>query len=102
MNTEEAHHSTANNEELYYSTANNEELYYSTANNEEVYYSAVNNEEVYYSAVNSEELYYTNAKELNKTEMRRNDAGEIPPQHSFQINMEENPAYVVGRPETVD
>ena len=62
----------------------------------------MNSEEVYYSAVNSEELYYTNAKELNKTEMRRNDAGEISPQNSFQINMEENPAYFIGRPGTVD
>ena len=84
-----------------YSAVNTEEAHQSTANNEEVYYSAVNNEEVYYSAVNSEELYYTNAKELNKTEMRRNDAVEISPQHSFQINMEENPAYVIGRPGTV-
>ena len=91
MNTEEAHHSTANNEEVYYSTANSEE----------VYYSAVNSEEVYYSAVNSEELYYTNAKELNKTEMRMSDAVEMPLQNSLQINMEENPAYVVGRPGTV-
>ena len=57
---------------------------------------------MHYSAVNTEELYYTNAKELNKTEIRRNDAGEISLQNSLQINMEENPAYVVGRPETVD
>ena len=88
--------------EVNYSAVNTEEAHQSTANNEEVYYSAVNNEEVYYSVVNSEELYYTNAKEMNKTEMRRNDAGEIPPQNSLQINMEENPAYVVGRPGTVD
>ena len=97
----EVNYSAVNTEEAHHSTANNEELYYSAANNEEVYYSAVNSEELYYSAVNSEELYYTNAKELNTIEMRRNDAGEMPPQHSFQINMEENPAYVVGRPGTV-
>ena len=88
--------------EVNYSAVNAEEPHHSTANNEELYYSAVNSEEVYYSTVNSEELYYTNAKELNKTEMRRNDAGEISPQNSLQINMEENPAYVVGRPGTVD
>ena len=94
-------YSAVNTEEAHQSTANNEEVYYSTANNEELYYSAANNEEVYYSAVNTEELYYTNAKELNKTEIRRNDAGEISLQNSLQINMEENPAYVVGRPGTV-
>ena len=77
------------------------EVNYSAVNTEEAHHSTANNEEVYYSAVNSEELYYTNAKELNTIEMRRNDAGEMPPQHSFQINMEENPAYVVGRPGTV-
>ena len=80
--------------EVNYSAVNTEEAHHSTANND--------SEEVYYSAVNTEELYYANAKELNKTVMRRNDAGEIPPQNSLQINMEENPAYVVGRPETVD
>ena len=85
-----------------YSAVNTREAHQSTANNEEVYYSAVNSEEVYYCAVNSEELYYTNAKELNQTEMRRNDVGEIPPQNSLQINMEENPAYVIGRPGSVD
>ena len=79
----------------------NTEAHHSTANNEELYYSTVNSEEVYYSAVNSEELYYSNAKELNTIEMKRNDAVEMPLQNSLQINMEENPAYVVGRPGTV-
>ena len=68
---------------------------YSAVNTEEAHHSTTNNEELYYSTVNCEELYYSNAKMI---EMRRN---EMPPQHSFQINMEENPAYVVGRPGTV-
>ena len=72
--------------------------YYSAANNEEAHHSTANNEEPYYSTVNDEELYNS---ELNMIEIRRNDAYEMPPHHSFQINMEKNPAYVVGRPGTV-
>ena len=62
--------------EVNYSAVNTEEAHHSTANND--------SEEVYYSAVNTEELYYANAKELNKTEMRKNDTYEMPPQHSNQ------------------
>ena len=83
MNAEQAPYSTTNNEELYYSTPNCDGLYYSTPNREEA-------------------VYYSNVKELNAIEVTRNDACEMPPQHSFQINMEENPAYEVGRPRTVN
>ena len=91
-----------NAEQAPYSTTNHEELYYSTPNSEELYYSTVNSDGLYYSTPNSEELYYSNVKELSAIEVTRNDACEMPPQHSLQINMEENPAYEVGRPRTVN
>ena len=101
MNAEQPPHSTTNNEELCYSTVKSEQLYYSTPNGEELYYSTPNGEELYYSTPNHEEVYYSNVKELNAIEVTRNDACETPSQHSFQINVQENPAYEVGRPGTV-
>ena len=99
-NAEQAPHSTTNNEELYYSTPNREELYYSTPNHEELYYSTPNHEELYYSTPNSEELYYSMPKEMNAIKLTRNDAPEMPSQHS--LNVEENLAYGVGKPGTVN
>ena len=68
-------------------------------NTEEEHYSTANSEEPYYSTVNRGEPY---TQERNAIEMKRNAAYEKPPQHSFQISLEENPAYEVGRPRTVN
>ena len=70
--------------------------FYLAVNTEEAHYSTASDEQPYYSTVNSEEPYYSNTKEFDAIEMKRNDAYETPPQQSFQICVEENPAYRVG------
>ena len=61
-----------------------------------------NSEEPYYSTANREEPYYSNTQERDAIEMKRNDAYETLPLHLFQISVEDNPAYEVGRPTTVN
>ena len=70
--------------------------------NAEAHYSTANSEEPYYSTANREEPYYSNTQEMDVIEMKRNNAYETPSRHSFQISVEENPAYEVGRPRTVN